>query len=1686
MTVLGWGQPASAQSPTLPTTVFGEGSQVTPEAALTYYGSMSSPSRTADPDIDKLARALGDNPDRIFAFVHDDIEMVWLFGLKAGARGAMIDKAGTPFDQAHLLVELFRAAGYTANYKLGIVKHTLAEMLAWTSVANQTALEKLLKDGGFPYEIVSEGGVTKVRLLHLWAEIIVPAGKPVPEGTWVYDPAYKGIAYTNVTGSSIDTRSGFNATTFMSGAASGSTSDTANSTPKVRGMSRSSATASLQTAAETLQASIASTNPNGDIEDVVGGSDIVAVSNVPHDASLSYQVSVSATYTADIPVKLRTKVTITYNYNGGTQSGSYERYADEIYGEPLWFEPLPDKELQTDPDQFRFVRGNRPETGWLVGVTPAPTVAVDHPYAASSGAYMDRSVTDIGGGVTGSLQVVIGVGRTSSEYGAWQESRFSPIEGQVRYDDNLGPEPEPRFVSSQTANRRRMAAGLLSQLSEAAAMVGELGDAILQQHDVIGFVTGNYYPGDGPAPAATSYHISIETAVSATSLDGAAAGSTAALRTYALLVPSIEGSIAEQMGDSVYQVSTPAKFDWAIDGPGTDANEYFYYATPANWSYVSSQILSDLEGGSTIKSLAQGYIDQGYNLIIPRSSNLGPGPADLVYCTFPAGQIPAPDCEITGPERGGALIAIHPTTGNMAHIVGLLYGGAKGGGGGDDAETVPGRVFAIPEDYQDRQYTTRAESFQVDLKTGTLTYTPPPDLVVGNGAYPYSLAFQRSWRSGTVRPAPDPEGGYVPADPQFGESGWTSNFNHRASTSSDGMAAFGGDDPRAAAATIVTIRALLSVSPNGASDLDTLKRQIAANMSAWWWTRTIVQNTVTIEQGADSRGFVRLANGTWSPPRGRDESLEVAGARTRVDPTVGPDYWSYKTICVKLTGADRSVSFYGGNDWAAPYSMASCPTSATASIGNPTIEANFKGLRFRRQTFPYGVQVDRTADGGLSNNLGRSLVISGTTPSPGSFNFTVTDGEDNTRDATFAGGGDVQAPELGGVITITEVMTLSVTDPENHVWAYDAVGGFRAFAPTQPALAFLSFEQRPGVRGSMDGFRDANRNETEYFTGASRAAATEDPAGNTSYIRYDEWGQPVWSMDRRTMVATTAYDAHRRVTRVTQPEGNAEVYTYDARHNRLSTTRKPKPGGTPPPDIVTSATYNASFNVPATETDGEGHTTTYAYNATTGTLTSITGPNPGGGAPVTSFTWNSLGQRLTRTDPTGIVLRYTYDGENYLDTVTNAYGALNLTTSFDYDAAGDITTLTDPRGKVHTATWNRMRQITQWTAPASTGAQTQWAYDDDGLVSTIKQATGLASPSQWATTTVAYEPTARVRSVTDPDGRVTRFQYDALNRLILSIDPEGRTAGSTYDPEGHVLVERRGDGAPSPDAIAYITRGYTNNGQVATFADANPGTTTYSYDPFDRLLRTTFPDSVAGSSNAADYEELAYDDDGNVTARRTRSGASITMSYDVLDRMIQKVVPATAVSSARTATYTYDMAGRQDVVTETGGHSLDWTYDGAGRASSVAISGPQWTGAKTVAYQYDARSNRTRLTWPDGYYVAYAYDDLGRLDTATQTIGGASTLLADYSYDPLSQRTSVAFDAAGAGGSIASQFSMAGDLTNVAHAWTAGGGVTVTYAYDRGHRLQDETFSAAAYRWDPAGTGTATYDADYLNRYAAV
>jgi hypothetical protein len=159
-------QLAAAQT-YLPSIKIGTAALISPASANTYYG----PSTTSDdglgditgvptpvaPEIVELTRALKGDPDLIYQYVHNNIQTVWMYGLQKGALGAEIDKSGTPFDQAELMVALLNQAGYTTSYMAGTIVLTQAQFNAWTGITNARAACQLLANGGVPATV---NGVT--------------------------------------------------------------------------------------------------------------------------------------------------------------------------------------------------------------------------------------------------------------------------------------------------------------------------------------------------------------------------------------------------------------------------------------------------------------------------------------------------------------------------------------------------------------------------------------------------------------------------------------------------------------------------------------------------------------------------------------------------------------------------------------------------------------------------------------------------------------------------------------------------------------------------------------------------------------------------------------------------------------------------------------------------------------------------------------------------------------------------------------------------------------------------------------------------------------------------------------------------------------------------------------------------------------------------------------------------------------------------------------------------------------------------------------------------------------------------------------------------------------------------------------------------------------------------------------
>jgi YD repeat-containing protein len=119
------------------------------------------------------------------------------------------------------------------------------------------------------------------------------------------------------------------------------------------------------------------------------------------------------------------------------------------------------------------------------------------------------------------------------------------------------------------------------------------------------------------------------------------------------------------------------------------------------------------------------------------------------------------------------------------------------------------------------------------------------------------------------------------------------------------------------------------------------------------------------------------------------------------------------------------------------------------------------------------------------------------------------------------------------------------------------------------------------------------------------------------------------------------------------------------------------------------------------------------------------------------------------------------------------------------------------------------------------GNVTTFAYDAGDRLITITYPPAQSGGSS-TTSTFTYDSRGRRTSATDQNGKTTSYAYDTADRMTTVTDAASNVTTYTYDTENNLL-------------------GIT---------DANGHTTNFTYDAFGRVTQTTFPSSF--------YESYAY------------------------------------------------------------------------------------------------------------------------------------------------------------------------------------------------------------------------------------
>jgi YD repeat-containing protein len=461
------------------------------------------------------------------------------------------------------------------------------------------------------------------------------------------------------------------------------------------------------------------------------------------------------------------------------------------------------------------------------------------------------------------------------------------------------------------------------------------------------------------------------------------------------------------------------------------------------------------------------------------------------------------------------------------------------------------------------------------------------------------------------------------------------------------------------------------------------------------------------------------------------------------------------------------------------------------------------------------------------------------------------------------------------------------------------------------------------------------------------------------------------------------------------------------------------------------------------ETRGAGTpqaaTWTYGYDPNTAGVTSKTDPN----GKVTAKTYDAAGNLLTQTDALHRQAVYTCDANNNLLTAKDPNG---VTTTYTYDANNvNLVSVSTP--------------LVGSQPPVS--KISSYAYGDQ---SHPGDRTSMTDPDGkvW---TYTYDAYGDLASVTDPLGDKTTYGYDTVGRRTSMVSPNGNVQGGnpaahtttySYDAAGNLLSQ--------VDQLTHeqIHKTYDPNGNVLTSRDADNNTTSYTYDADNELTVVTRPDQTT--------LHYGYDGDGNQTSYT--DGASRVTTYGFSDAALPNTETSGTDPDNRTTTFSFDGAGNMVTKQDPGGNCAatpkvgctSYGYDAANEESSITYSDGVTPNVTSIIYDSDGQ----RTSMADGTGTSsWTWNSLHRLTAHTN--GAGSTV--GYGYDLRGDITQITYP--GSTGTVTRGFDDAGRL----HTVTDWASHTTTYNYDADSNVTSEVY---------ANGTTATFTVDNADRVMAI
>jgi RHS repeat-associated protein len=1554
-----------------------------PVYALGGVGDLSSYS----PEIQNIVRACDGDIFKIFDLIRNHVEFQPYFGFRKSPEHTWQTLSGNDADQAFLLVQCLRAAGYEADFEYGVVFMPKPAAINWFGAENATGLSGITGSGGY---FGGNAGPDFYALEQIWCLVRI-------DGVY-YElaPAYK--EHEVLPGIDLEAAMNYSSTSLLAAA------DGVETAIYSQGVDETAVNAYLAAKAMSLVSTLKTTHPNASTPEIVGGRRILA-STLADDFSNGFYADGSF---------------IDGSFDNFIFSDPYGDYV--VDGEPTRFYAFLSFAVgEIDPSGTAFVSAPFIVDGGPSGFFTGRKISLNFDEEFLAEYRVDDVLIEAETGTPGSAPIGFAFSiQHPFDRGAgtvYDELRVRPVErgGLYTYVFDAGRSGREAVTLQRkrimaTYQRSGLGAGNPAVLSETLHLLGldwirqySLATELMAQrrnfvpilHHI--FILTQQEEGVG---------VDVPAQIVPIPKDGVG-DYGADLRALLMVGSAMEHGVIEQNNPGINAVST-VRYLRENNALGNKT----YFATSANYSSVT--VDPDFTAGwSSVfrNGVFPSALSQGKTLIIPQSGAL-----------------------VVDDLAGNGYFKYDATTAGATINPGALKGGYSTTAFLLDFELNP---FPLDPTPGPKLLKNPESPEPIDMLTGAYVFDGTDLRLSGSGVR--GLAFTRHYSSLAAS-----------ANQELGK-GWSHSYQSSLTVHSDTGAALGTATPRHAASLITAVHAVGDLVDSPTSPTAWVVASIAADwglgqirdntVTLAMGRRTLPFTrladgsflpppgmTATLTQGAE--GYTLEERFDVVADFGAGNKLtsitdadghQMAFAYHSSGPDEGKldtvtDHYG-RTLSFIYTGGQlsqvadstgRSVQFAYDGERLTGVTDPEGHTTQYAYDAEDRIETfiNKKGEIIAHNTYDaLGRVSHQKAEDDSSQEWEYAFTgVLNAEINPDREFLTYTFDEKGRTIATINGAGDTTRMSYDGQNQLTRII-----DPRgNHTrFEHDARNNLRFTydARNGPSDTTYKIERQYDAHDRMVKLIDEAGHETVYeYDARHRLEKVTDPLLREISYGYYSSGPHEGLIETlttpgatagQTHVTTTLYDANGYPNLITRPDTSVVSQAFNARGDLLfAEVITPGEVNTYP---VTN-TYDLNRRLKTTEddlgfgvainydevgnttstTDRFGNTSTATYSPLA-RLQTATGPD----GQTTVFGHDDSGRRSSITNPLGQISLLSYDSAGRLETTSNP---LSETVIQSYDPAGNRTGLQNARLKDYSFSFTANNLQESIITPLN--RVFNYTYDDRLLLESVEEPSsqtvtyhyyddGLLEQTVDPTGTIdfAYDSKGRLQIVTEGNETLTR-SYDSLDRVTGFTDSQGNTIGYEHDG-GDNLTK-----LTYPGSKGDVTYEYDNAGRLVKVSDWANRETEFFYDANSRLAEIHLPNGTK--------REFFYDFAGRVerqTDTHTASGIVLLdqhYEFDALNRIVEeRVSPEPAIYVIELALMTYD---DDDRITnwQSGAANISPVFDDDGNMTTGVLEGA----AETFIYDSRNRLEQAGTT-------IYTYDSEDRRISKTE--GGVTT---NYMHDP--------------------------------------------------------------------------------------